>query len=50
MQHNEGPRLAEVAKGKRLPELNGTNARLKEILAAQAKASLPPYAIDIGGC
>jgi regulator of RNase E activity RraA len=37
MQKNEGPRLAEVAKGKRLPELNGTNAKLKEILAAQAK-------------
>ena len=37
MQAAEGPRLAEVAKGARLPELNGTNARLAEILAAQAK-------------
>ena len=37
MQADEGPRLAEVAKGARLPELNGTNARLAEILAAQAK-------------
>jgi RraA family protein len=35
MQADEGPRLAEVAKGARLPELNGTNARLREILAAQ---------------
>ena len=37
MQAAEGPRLAEVAKGKRLPDLNGTNSRLREILAAQAK-------------
>lgn len=37
MQKNEGPRLAEVAKGAKLPELNGTNAKLREILAAQAK-------------
>jgi regulator of RNase E activity RraA len=37
MQAAEGPRLAEVAKGARLPELNGTNARLRELLAAQAK-------------
>jgi regulator of RNase E activity RraA len=37
MQAAEGPRLAEVAKGARLPELNGTNARLAEILAAQKK-------------
>lgn len=35
MQAAEGPRLAEVAKGARLPELNGTNARLREIMAAQ---------------
>lgn len=35
MQKAEGPRLAEVAKGARLPELNGTNARLREIVAAQ---------------
>ena len=37
MQAAEGPRLKEVAAGARLPELNGTNARLAEILAAQAK-------------
>ncbi len=35
MQQAEGPRLAEVAKGARLPELNGTNAKLREILASQ---------------
>jgi len=35
MQQAEGPRLAEVAKGARLPELNGTNARLRDIMAAQ---------------
>jgi regulator of RNase E activity RraA len=38
MQAAEGPRLAEVAKGARLPELNGTNAKLMEIMAAQAAA------------
>jgi hypothetical protein len=37
MQQAEGPRLAEVAKGAKLPELNGTNARLREILAEQKK-------------
>ena len=37
MQAAEGPRLAEIAKGARLPELNGTNARLAEIMAAQAR-------------
>ena len=37
MQADEGPRLAEVAKGAKLPELNGTNARLRDILAAQRK-------------
>jgi regulator of RNase E activity RraA len=37
MQQAEGPRLAEVAKGARLPELNGTNARIREIMAAQQK-------------
>jgi len=35
MQKAEGPRLAEVAKGHRLPELNGTNAKIREIMAAQ---------------
>lgn len=37
MQAAEGPRLAEVAKGARLSVLNGTDARLAEILAAQKK-------------
>jgi regulator of RNase E activity RraA len=35
MQKAEGPRLAEVAKGHRLPDLNGTNARIREIMATQ---------------
>lgn len=37
MQAAEGPRLAEVAKGARLPDLNGTNAKLRDLLAAQEK-------------
>jgi regulator of RNase E activity RraA len=37
MQAAEGPRLAEVAKGKRLPDLNGTNALIREILEKQSK-------------
>lgn len=37
MQAAEGPRLAEVAKGARLSALNGTDARMAEILAAQKK-------------
>lgn len=37
MQAAEGPRLAEVAKGARLPELNGTNKKIAELLAAQGK-------------
>jgi regulator of RNase E activity RraA len=36
MQQAEPPRLKEVAAGAKLPELNGTNARLREIMAAQA--------------
>jgi regulator of RNase E activity RraA len=36
MQQAEPPRLAEVTKGAKLPDLNGTNARLREVLAAQA--------------
>jgi regulator of RNase E activity RraA len=32
-------RLADVVKGLRLPDLNGTNARLREILARQAVGS-----------
>jgi 4-hydroxy-4-methyl-2-oxoglutarate aldolase len=35
MQKEEGPRLREIEKGARLPELNGTNQRIREILAAQ---------------
>jgi 4-hydroxy-4-methyl-2-oxoglutarate aldolase len=38
MQADEAPRLAQLASGKTLPEMNGTNARLREILAAQGKA------------
>ena len=37
LQEAEGPRLARVAKGERLPDLNGTNARIREIVAAQAE-------------
>ena len=37
MQADEGPRLKEVAAGARLPELNGTNKLVADILAAQAK-------------
>ena len=39
MQADEGPRLKEVSAGARLPELNGTNKRLMEILAEQAKGA-----------
>ena len=38
MRREEGPRLQEVARGARLPDLNGTNARIRDIMAAQAKA------------
>lgn len=38
MQDDEGPRLQRVAKGERLPDINGTNKRIREIVAAQAKA------------
>ena len=37
MQAAEGPRLERVAKGERLPDINGTNARIREIVAAQAR-------------
>lgn len=37
MQAAEGPRLERVAKGERLPEINGTNARIREIVAAQGR-------------
>lgn len=36
MQAAEGPRLQRVAKGERLPDINGTNAKIREIVAAQA--------------
>jgi len=39
MQADEKIRLAEVAKGARLPDLNGTNQRIREIMAKQAGAS-----------
>ena len=38
MQAAEGPRLQRVAKGERLPDINGTNAKIREIVAAQAAA------------
>ena len=38
MQEEEGPRLQRVAKGERLPDINGTNTRIREIVAAQIKA------------
>jgi hypothetical protein len=33
MQQDEGPRLARVAKGERLPDINGTSAKIREIMA-----------------
>ncbi len=39
MQADEKIRLAEVAKGARLPDLNGTNQRIREIMAKQAGKS-----------
>ena len=42
MQAAEGPRLKEVAAGKRLPELNGTNARLLDIVAKQGQTAKGP--------
>jgi 4-hydroxy-4-methyl-2-oxoglutarate aldolase len=36
MQQDEGVRLARVAKGERLPDINGTNAKIREIVAAQS--------------
>lgn len=36
MQAAEGPRLQRVAKGEKLPDINGTSARIREIVAAQA--------------
>jgi 4-hydroxy-4-methyl-2-oxoglutarate aldolase len=35
MQQAEKVSLARIAKGERLPDINGTNARIAEILAAQ---------------
>jgi regulator of RNase E activity RraA len=37
IQQDDGPRLARVAKGERLPDINGTSAKIREIVAAQAK-------------
>lgn len=37
MQEAEPARLAQIAGGARLPDLNGTNARMRDILAAQAR-------------
>jgi regulator of RNase E activity RraA len=39
MQDAEKVALARVAKGERFSDINGTNARIAEILAAQAKAA-----------
>jgi regulator of RNase E activity RraA len=33
MQQDEKPRLARVAKGERLPDINGTSAKIREIMA-----------------
>jgi 4-hydroxy-4-methyl-2-oxoglutarate aldolase len=35
MQQAEKVSLARIAKGERLPDINGTNARIAEIVAAQ---------------
>ncbi|MSP48450.1 MAG: RraA family protein [Alphaproteobacteria bacterium] len=37
MQQDEPVRLKKVAEGAKLPDLNGTNQRIREILAGQAK-------------
>ncbi len=37
MQQAEKVSLARIAKGERLPDINGTNARIAEILAAAKK-------------
>jgi 4-hydroxy-4-methyl-2-oxoglutarate aldolase len=39
MQDDEKIRLREVAKGVKLPDMNGTNARIREILAKQQAGS-----------
>lgn len=38
MQQAEKKTLARIAAGERMPDINGTNGRIAEILAAQAKA------------
>jgi regulator of RNase E activity RraA len=38
MQENEQKTFARLRAGEKMPEINGTNARVAEILAAQAKA------------
>jgi regulator of RNase E activity RraA len=37
MQDDEKIRLKEVAAGARLPDINGTNKRIREIMAATKK-------------
>jgi regulator of RNase E activity RraA len=39
MQDAEKLALARVVKGERFPDINGTNAKIRDILAAQAKAA-----------
>lgn len=39
MQEAEKVTLARIAKGERMPDINGTNARIAEIVAAQAARS-----------
>lgn len=38
MQEAEKAALARVARGEKFPDINGTNAKMREILVAQAKA------------
>jgi regulator of RNase E activity RraA len=38
MQQNEQRTFARLSAGEKMPEINGTNARIAEILAAQAQA------------
>lgn len=38
-QAAEGPRLVRMANGEKMPDINGTNERIREIVAAQEKGS-----------
>jgi hypothetical protein len=38
MQENEKVSLARITQGERFPDINGTNTRIREILAAQHAA------------